>query len=130
MGVQIVCAQAQLKCSCSPGGQSVLSVTSNQKVKSNGQLVATLMDNTLANIPSFGMCTSESNPAVAEATADADGVPTPGACMPQLSGPWDSPSQKVKIQGNAALLKGSTAQCAYGGSITITDPGQQKVTAS
>jgi uncharacterized Zn-binding protein involved in type VI secretion len=82
------------------------------------------------NIPGFIMCTSLSNPAVASATSAALGVLTPQACTPVIPAPWATGSPTVQIGGQPALSNSSTLNCAYGGVITVTSPGQVTVTVA
>ena len=76
------------------------------------------------NVQPFALCTSLANPAVATATAAALGVLTPMPCTPVIPAPWQPGSPTVQVQGRPALTNVSTCQCAYGGVITITTPGQ------
>ena len=73
------------------------------------------------NIPTFGMCTTPSNPEVAAATTAALGVLTPMPCVPVLT-PW-IPSSMTLIGGQPALVASSTCVCAYGGMIDIAFAG-------
>ncbi|HEY3736505.1 MAG TPA: DUF4280 domain-containing protein [Jatrophihabitans sp.] len=79
-----------------------------------------------ANIPTFGMCTSLSNPTVASATAAALGVLTPMPCVPVLT-PWKPGSPTVQIGGKPALTATCTSQCAYGGVIQVNFAGTTTV---
>lgn len=116
---------------CIPWGiaPSTLIVTPQGSPKIAGAtLAATIMDFIpVTNIPPFGMCTSLANPAVAAATAAALGVLTPMPCMPVLLGPWKPGAIKAKIGVFPALTHIATCNCAWGGVITITNPGQIKV---
>lgn len=82
------------------------------------------------NVPGFIMCTSLANPAVAAATSAALGVLTPQACTPMLPAPWAPGSPTVMIGGQPALSNSSTLNCAYGGVITITSPGQATISVA
>jgi Domain of unknown function (DUF4280) len=77
------------------------------------------------NIPTFGMCTSLANPEVA--SASASGVLVPQPCVPQLS-PWTPGSARVTLNGVSALDDASQCMCTYGGAITVSFPGQARVT--
>jgi len=89
---------------------------------------ATIMDNIpLKNIPPFGMCTTQSNPTVAAATAAALGVPTPAPCMPVIPAPWAPGCPKIVINNIPALTETCKCQCAWGGVIGFTNPGLTKV---
>jgi hypothetical protein len=85
-------------------------------------------DITPANVPPFLMCVTPTNPQVAAATSAALGVLTPQPCIPVIASPWAPGSPKVKIGGVPALDNTSTCQCAWGGVITVTQPGQATVT--
>ena len=79
------------------------------------------------NIPPFGMCQSLSNPQVAAATAAALGVLTPMPCIPVPAGPWKPGSPTVMIGGMPALNNSCMANCAWGGMIQFSMPGQTNV---
>ena len=88
---------------------------------------ATIMDHKpLVNIATFGMCTTQSNPAVLAATTAATtaaaGVytPTPAPCVPVTLSPWTPGASKVLIGNMTALNKTSKCMCSYGGTITVT----------
>ena len=122
-----VVSTAQIMC---PFGTapSVLNVTSQQKVLIEGKPVATVMDaQPVSNISPFAMCTTMTNPQVAAATAAALGVFTPAPCMP-VTASW-IPGQKASrvIDNKPCLTNDCQCMCAYGGTITITNPGQVKV---
>ncbi len=92
--------------------------------------IATIMDFVpMMNILPFGMCKSTANPMVIALTAAALGVLTPAPCIPMTVAPWSPGASKVKVGGKPALLATCKANCIWGGSIEITDPGQTKVEA-
>ncbi|MFV3074853.1 DUF4280 domain-containing protein [Niveispirillum fermenti] len=76
------------------------------------------------NIPPFGLCISLANPAVAAATAAAQGVLTPQRCVPATSTPWTPGSPTVGIGHIPALNSRSRCHCLWLGVISITYPGQ------
>ena len=117
--------------SCSMGTVlTPLMVTSNVKVFAT-LTAATVMDYApIANISSFVLCKSTTNPTTIAATAAALGVYTPGPCIPATIAPWSPGAVKTKIGGLAALTDSSKCTCAYGGSISVTYAGQVKVSAS
>ena len=78
------------------------------------------------NIMPCGMCNSMANPAVASATAAAFGVLTPQPCTPVPAGIWICGGTPL-ICGAPGLSTDGTLTCAYGGSISIRDPGQRTV---
>lgn len=89
---------------------------------------ATIFDTVMGvNIVPFGLCTSLTNPITAAQTAAATGVLTPGACTPTVPAPWAPGSPTTLIGGKPALTMGSTCVCAYGGAITIVNPGATTV---
>ncbi len=120
----LVCTGAELLCSFGTG-PSTFAATGVTVLGSTPAGVVT--DVTPANIPPFIMCITPSNPAVAAATSAAMGVLTPQPCMPVLT-PWTPGSLKVKIGGVPALDNASQCQCAWGGVVTVTSPGQTSVT--
>jgi hypothetical protein len=73
----------------------------------------------MANIPTFGMCGTPSNPAVAAAM----GAPAP--CVPVVVSPWTPGATKVMINNQPALHQGCQAMCTWGGVITISSPGNK-----
>ena len=76
-----------------------------------------------ANIPTFGMCQSPANPAVAAATAAAMGVLTPMPCVPAIAGTWIPTVPTVTVGGMPILTSDCKAVCSFGGSISISAPG-------
>lgn len=122
-----VTATAQLQC---PFGlaPSTLMVTSQQKYLIGGKPVATIQDAVpMSNIMPFGMCTTQTNPAVASATAAALGVPTPAPCVPATT-MW-MPGNKASrgTQGKPYLTNDCKCMCQWGGMISIINPGEFKV---
>ncbi len=88
---------------------------------------ANIMDNIpMTNILPFGMCKSPANPTVAAATAAALGVLTPMPCIPVIPAPWAPGSPTVMLRNEPALNSTSKCMCAYGGVISITNPGTTK----
>lgn len=88
------------------------------------------MDNTSANLSTFGMCSSMSNPAVSEATTAAQGVLTPQKCSPVLTSQWTRGSSSVRVSNKPALNSSSKLRCQWAGEITIEQPGQKKAVIS
>lgn len=104
-------------CTCPFGtAPCVVTVSSQQTVTMANQLAATIMDNKL---PTFGMCTSLANPAVASATASASGVLTPMPCVPLTIAPWAPGAPTVLVGGKPLLNNSSKLLCTYGGAIQI-----------
>ena len=124
---QLVCTNATLSCSfgMTPGQFMVPPVN---RVAASNLPAGTVMDHIpMVNITPFGMCTSPSNPQVAAATAAASGVLTPMPCLPVTQSPWTPGSATVKIGGNQGLNNTCQLNCAWGGLITVANPGQQTV---
>jgi hypothetical protein len=127
-----VCAGAMLQCSCG-AAPSALIVTPEKKVLTTTPS-ANIMDNVpLKNVVSFGMCNTQSNPAVAAATTAATSAalgvytPTPAPCVPATASPWAPGAPTVLIANQPALNDTSTLTCTYGGVITIKSAGQTSV---
>lgn len=91
--------------------------------------VGTIMNFTpMADIPTFGMCSSIANPMVAAATAAALGVLTPMPCIPMTVTPWITGSTAVFTGGFPTLDSSCKAMCMWAGVISITFAGQTAVT--
>jgi hypothetical protein len=123
MALQVV-QGALMQCSFGTAPAS-LAVTSQQQVMSGSMLAATIMDFApMSNIPTFGMCSSLSNPQVASATSAALGVLTPQPCVPATAAPWVPGCPTVLIANQPALNDSSQCMCSYGGVIKINFAGQ------
>lgn len=127
---ELVAAMGTAMCSMGTAPAPV-KVTSQTKVLAGGKPAATIQDcQGGANVGPFGMCTSLANPAVASATAAALGVLTPQPCMPVPAGTWIPTKPKILVGGKPCLSSDCKLMCAYAGSISMTNPGQVKVTAN
>jgi len=113
---------------CSFGlAPSTLNVLPINRVLVEGKPAATVQEMApMVNIPPFGMCTTPTNPAVAAATSAALGVLTPAPCVPVIAGPWKPGALLTQIGGMPALTATCTCNCAWGGLITIGNPGSVK----
>jgi hypothetical protein len=121
-----VCGGATLQCTFGMA-PSTLMVLPDKKVV-NLMPLATILDNKpLVNVMPFGMCSSLSNPTVASATAAAMGVLTPMPCIPVLTAPWTPGCTTCMIGNSPALNNSCKLLCAYGGSISILNPGQTTI---
>lgn len=121
MGQQ-VCMGANLLCSGGVAPSALLVVGKRPLCPTPA---ANIMDNKpLVNIPTFGMCTLPSNPAVAAATAAALGVPTPAPCIPATAAPWAPGNPIVLVDNVPTLTSESVCACSYGGVISVAFPGQ------
>lgn len=116
-------------CQCSFGTTPATFTASSQDVSGTQAAAGTVSDFETSNLPSFGMCTSLSNPQVAAATSAAMGTLTPQPCQPLLSD-WTPGATEVMIDGQAALDDSSTSTCSWGGTITIGSAGQTSVTVT
>jgi hypothetical protein len=126
MGVQVA-GTAQVMCSFGAAPSVLTVVPKGKPVQAGGQMAATVQDFAPnVNIMPFGMCTTLSNPQVAAATSAAMGTLTPQPCIPVVTGPWSPGSATVQINGAPALTESSMCQCAWGGTITISNPGQMQ----
>lgn len=123
MAIQ-VCAGALLGCSFGVAPATLMVLPVNRVL--TGTPAATIMDHApIVNIPSFGMCSSPENPLVIAATALAEGVLTPMACIPATATPWAPGAPTVFIANIAALDNSSKLNCTWGGIITVSEPGQE-----
>jgi len=119
-----VCNGASLTC-CFGFAPSVLTVLPVNRLLTSKQPAATIMDSKpIANIKSFGMCSSPANPLVLAATAAAGGVPTPAPCVPATAAPWLPGAPTVLVGKQPALNTTSKLMCSFGGVIQVLVPGQ------
>lgn len=119
----ILTGSSMLQCTfgAAPCALEVLPLPGKPQVE--GQTAAAITDITPVNIPGFGMCSSMANPAVASATAAAQGVLTPMPCTPVVVAPWAPPSPNLTVAGLPAALATSRCACAFGGMISAAlDP--------
>ncbi|MEO0533958.1 MAG: DUF4280 domain-containing protein [Cyanobacteria bacterium P01_A01_bin.123] len=127
MGFQVVMG-AVLQCSFGSAPTSLIVIPKGLPVTAVGPFAATIMDYApIVNIPTFAMCSSLANPTVASATAAASGVLTPMPCVPVIPAPWSPGCSKVQINNFLALNDSSKCYCTWGGTISITSPGQYTV---
>lgn len=110
---------------CSFGlAPGTLVVTPEKRTLVENMPVANIMDNKpFANILPFGLCTSLANPITAAQTAAALGVLTPGTCTPVTVAPWVPGAPTALTANMPTLNQMSKCMCAYGGVITIVNPG-------
>ena len=108
-----------------------IKVTSQSKVTTEGKPAATIQDCApTSNVGPFGMCTTMANPQVASATAAAMGVLTPQPCVPAVVGTWIPTAPKILVDGKPCLTQDCKLTCMYAGQISVTQPGQTKVSAN
>ena len=111
------------KLKCSMGSEeSDLELTHPAKpVHSGGQPIASIADSKpMVNIMPFGQCQSLANPAVAAATAAANGKLQKMPCVPNTAAPWLDGKTDVLVKGQPALLDSSKCMCAWAGTIEVT----------
>jgi len=110
---------------CSFGlAPSTLIVLPQNRTLVENMPAATIMDNKpFVNVLPFGLCTSLANPITAAQTAAALGVLTPGVCTPVTVAPWMPGAPPALVGSMPMLHQACTCNCAYGGVITITNPG-------
>jgi hypothetical protein len=125
----LVVSGAQMTCTFGVTPSTLSVVPAPPLIQLGGKPLARIVDSIpMTNVAPFGMCTSLSNPQVAAATSAASGVLTPQPCIPVITAPWTPGSSKVSAGGIPALTSPSTCTCAWGGSISIVQAGQVKVT--
>ena len=113
---------------CSMGtSPSMLVVLPDRMVLLDGQPQANISDfKPMVNILPFGLCQSLANPVVAAATAANFGKLQPMPCIPNTTSPWLNGEQKLLLKNFPALCQDCKLICAWAGTITITDCGQDK----
>jgi hypothetical protein len=126
---ELIVSGAQMTCTFGVAPSALTVIPAGTLLLAGGQPLARVTDFApMVNIAPFGMCTTPSNPQVAAATAAASGVLTPQPCVPVVTAPWTPGSTKVSAGGVPVLTSTSRCTCAWGGSISIVQPGQVKVT--
>lgn len=124
MADSYVCSGATMKCSMGTS-QAKLTVLPSRTVFLTGQPMANISDHlSMVNLSPFGRCRSLGFPATASATAANHGTLTPMPCMHNTPFPWMGGKNDYIVKGDPALLKSSTCQCMWGGTISIIDDGQ------
>src|SRR5689334_15057821 len=100
---KLVVDGATLKCDqgTSTGSLAVLPLQGTSADEKPGATVDDYVP--MLNIPTFGMCQTQSNPQVAAATSAAQGVLTPQPCVPVTTSAWSPGSSIVTINGIKAL---------------------------
>lgn len=112
-------------CVCTFGTAPGSLVVTDVKAMCGGKPQATIQD---TMIPTFGMCTSMANPAVATATTAAMGVLTPQPCQFSAAGVWTGGGTKCMCGGKPALTNDATIHCVTGqGTVSVVNPGQSTV---
>lgn len=102
-----------------------LTVNPSRTVMIGGLQQGNIMDfMPITNIPSFGMCSAPTNPAVIAATSAAMGVFTPAPCLPAVTTPWMPGKPDLLIQNMPALTKSCMNMCTWLGQISFTTDGQ------
>lgn len=75
----------------------------------------------LLNIPPFGSCLAPAHPLAASGVAP---------CLPQTSGCWQLRAPSTCYLGQSALRSDATLTCAYGGMISVMQPGASALSLS
>ena len=121
---QQVCTSALMQCTFGVA-PAVFSAGPPRTVLTSFFPAGNIMDHKpMVNIPTFGMCMSIANPAVASATAAALGVLTPMPCTPVTPAPWVPGVPNVLIENFPALDNNCKLMCTWAGVIQFTSPGQ------
>ncbi|TQV88491.1 DUF4280 domain-containing protein [Aliikangiella coralliicola] len=123
-----VCSGALMQCSfgVAPAALNVLPVKRVDETTPGANILDYIP---ITNIPTFGMCSAPTNPAVIAATSAALGVPTPAPCVPATATPWAPGNPTVLLSGAPILTDNSKLACSYAGVISINQPGQMIVEA-
>lgn len=119
-----VCSGALMRCTMGTS-QANLTVLPDRTVFLTGQPMANISDHaSFVNLGQFGRCRSLGYPATASATAANHGKLTPMPCVHNTPFPWMNGKEDHMVKGNPALLKSSTCQCLWGGTISLVTDGQ------
>jgi hypothetical protein len=121
----LVVMGATIQCTFGAAPSALVVVPKGIPVNAPFTFAATIMDYApIVNIPTFGLCSAPTNPAVIAATAAALGVFTPAPCVPATIAPWTPGAVTTKIGVFPALTDTSICNCAYLGVIKVTFAGQ------
>lgn len=124
MANSYVCSGATMRCTMGTS-QARLTVLPIRTVFLTGKPQANISDHiSFVNLGAFGRCRSLGFPATAAATAAAHGKLTPMPCMHNTPFPWMGGKNDYIVKGDPALLKSSTCQCIWGGTISLVTDGQ------
>ena len=124
MADSYVCSGATMKCTMGTS-TARLTVLPIRTVFLTGQPMANISDHlSMVNLAPFGRCRSLGFPATASATAAHHGHLTPMPCMHNTPFPWMNGKNDYIVKGDPALLKTSTCQCMWGGTISLVTDGQ------
>ncbi len=124
MADSYVCSGATMKCTMGTK-TAKLTVLPIRTVFLTGKPMANISDHlTMVNLAPFGRCRSLGFPATASATAAHHGHLTPMPCMHNTPFPWMNGKNDYIVKGDPALLKSSTCQCMWGGTISLITDGQ------
>ena len=116
----LVTAGAMVRCAMGKVPMPLVVIPEGTPVTS-GAPAATIMDFApFVNIESFVVCSSPANPACANPSGQ-------GPCVPAIVAPWAPGCPTVLIDGVPALTSDSVCECAFGGVITILEPGTSTV---
>ncbi len=120
MGIA-VCMGAMMQCTFGMA-PSTLMANAQVTTMTSSKVMATIMDNKpMGNIPPFGMCNCPANPATIKPPPV---MFAPAPCVPVIPAPWAPGSPTVMVGNYPALNNSSKLMCAYGGVISIINPGQ------
>lgn len=124
MADSYVCSGATMKCTMGTK-TAKLTVLPIRTVFLTGKPMANISDHlTMVNLAPFGRCRSLGFPATASATAAHHGHLTPMPCMHNTPFPWLNGKNDYIVKGDPAMLKSSTCQCMWGGTISLITDGQ------
>lgn len=125
MADSYVCSGAAMKCTMGTS-TAKLTVLPIRTVYLTGQPMANISDHlSMVNLAPFGRCRSLGFPATAAATSAHHGHLTPMPCMHNTPFPWMNGKNDYIVKGDPALLKSSTCQCMWGGTISLVTDGQR-----
>jgi hypothetical protein len=122
MSLAVVGGSSLIKCSFGLVPTPLI-VLPDRTVLASSMLMGNITDfKPMANIMTFGMCTSMANPQVMTATIMALGVLTPMPCVPIVVAPWITAA--VNVMATAPVLdQTSISMCIWAGVITVLQPG-------
>ena len=120
MGI-CACTGATMQCTFGAAPSNLIA-NAQTTVMVSAKPMGTIMDfKPMGNIPPFGMCNCPANPATIKPPPV---MFAPAPCVPVIPAPWAPGSPTVMAGNFPALNNSSKLMCAWGGVISILNPGQ------
>jgi hypothetical protein len=115
-----VCNGARMQCSYGAGESELQVSKRGMRHSGDDRELATVEDCVpLVNIPPFRSCTAPANPYPANPSGNKP-------CTPRFSSCWSDEIEGIMLFGQKPIEQRATLACDYGGTIRLSDAGQQE----